>query len=195
MTQTRRTALLGLFSLPLLPHLQETEPMKVTRLIRAAYTRIGVTKFYDPAYVSIPYPNGDVPNNRGVCIDVIIRAYRIAFDFDFQVTIHEDMRANFNAYPTTWGLSRTDKNIDHRRVPNLETWLTRKGHARGDKNWQPGDIVTCRVGRNLPHTGIVTHRKGRDGNYTVIHNIGAGTREESILGQYQNERRFRFLPG
>lgn len=195
MTQTRRTALMGLFSLPLAPSLLQTEAGKASTLILAARARIGVTSLYDPAYVGITYPNGDVPNDRGVCIDVLIRAYRTAFDFDFQKAIHEDMRGNFSTYPTTWGLTRTDRNIDHRRVPNLETWLTRKGHAHADKDWQAGDIMTCRVGRNLPHTGIVTHRRGRDGRYTVIHNIGRGTREESILGQYQSERRFRFLPG
>lgn len=195
MTQTRRTAIMGMFSLPLLPSLHETEAAKAVRLILAARARIGVTRLYDPAYVAVAYPGGDVPNDRGVCIDVVIRAYRKAFDFDFQKAIHEDMRTNFNVYPSIWGLTRTDRNIDHRRVPNLETWLTRKGHERLNRNWQPGDIMTCRVGRNLPHTGIITHRKARDGTYTVIHNIGMGTREEPILGQFQNERRFRFLPG
>ena len=125
---------------------------------------------------------------------MIIRAYRDAFDFDLQKAMHEDMVAHFDAYPGIWGLTRPDKNIDHRRVPNIETFLKRGGFELPVGDWQPGDLISCRVGRNLPHIGIVSFRTSRNGAPLVIHNIGRGTREESVIGLYKNERRFRFLP-
>lgn len=192
---TRRAFAASLFAFPLsAPRTAEIAPPWPQRLIRAARTQIGVTRYYDPAYVGLAYPGGDVPEDRGVCIDVIIRAYRDAFDFDFQKAIHEDMSANFSGYPDRWGLRRPDRNIDHRRVPNMETWLSRRDHDRADQDWEPGDLVTCLVDSSLPHIAIVSDRRGWDDQYKVIHNIGIGTREESLLGRYNNERRFRFHP-
>lgn len=127
---------------------------------------------------------------------MIIRAYRDAFDYDLQQAIHEDMTANFSAYPKIWGLTRPDKNIDHRRVPNIETFLKRGEHELPTDQWKPGDLITCRIGGRLPHIGIVSTRYsgGRASTPYVIHNIGSGTREESVIGHYENQRRFRFFP-
>lgn len=191
---TRRASLIGFLSLPLATVESQASISRTTSLIAAARKQIGVTTLYDPAYVRLDYPGGDVPRDRGVCIDVIIRAYRDAFGFDFQEHIHRDMKSNFSAYPTIWGLTRTDRNIDHRRVPNLETWLARHGHELSDLSWQPGDLITCRVANTLPHIGIVGDRKPRRGNYRAIHNIGRGTLEDSRIWAYGQQRRFRFLP-
>jgi len=192
---TRRTALSGLIALPIIPAGLFEEISATTTLIAKTRAQVGVTTLYDPAYVRLDYPGGDVPRERGVCIDVIIRAYRDAFDYDFQQVIHEDMAANFAAYPKIWGLTRPDRNIDHRRVPNLETWLVRHGHEIDNTNWQPGDILTCRIGGNLPHLGITSDRKAPDGRLMAIHNIGAGTREDDRIWSSDRQRRFRFLPG
>lgn len=191
---TRRTTLASLFSVPLLPSAAPGSDTKAATLIVQARTQIGVTTLYDGAYVALDYPNGDVPRDRGVCIDVIIRAYRAAFAFDFQKHVHEDMAANFSAYPKRWGLTRTDRNIDHRRVPNVETWLRRRGHELPVGDWQPGDLMTCRVGGSLPHIGILSSRKDRRGRWKAIHNIGLGTLEDSRIWDYGEKRRFRFLP-
>lgn len=165
-----------------------------TRLVSAARQQVGVTIDYDPAYVRLPYPGGDVPRETGVCIDVIVRAYRDAFGFDFQQAIHEDMNADFAAYPASWGLSRPDRNIDHRRVPNLETWLERNAIELPADTWEPGDILTCRVDSSLPHVAIVSDRETQFGEPLVIHNIGLGAREERLIGRFAHERRFRFYP-
>lgn len=163
-------------------------------LIQSARTQIGVTTRYDPAYVRLEYPGGDIDRSKGVCTDVIIRAYRGAFDYDLQKAIHEDMRSNFSAYPKIWGLTRPDRNIDHRRVPNIERFLKRSGHESRADDWQAGDLITCRLPGNLPHIAIVSNQLGPDGLPKVIHNIGRGTREEPLIGLYSNERRFRFFP-
>lgn len=190
----RRTCLTSLLALPLLPSVASRSETRAASLIVSARKQIGVTLTYDAAYVSLDYPGGDVPEDRGVCIDVIIRAYREAFDFDFQEHIHKDMAANFSAYPKLWGLTRTDRNIDHRRVPNVETWLTRHSHELPASNWQPGDLITCRVGGTLPHIGILSSQKDRLGRWKAIHNIGLGTLEDSRIWNYGDQRRFRFLP-
>jgi len=194
MTIDRRTCLSSLFALPMLPHVSPSSHASPARLITAARKQIGVTTLYDPAYVALTYPGGDVPRDRGVCIDVIIRAYRDAFEFDFQEHVHKDMAANFSAYPKRWGLTRTDRNIDHRRVPNVETWLKRHGHELPATDWQPGNIMTCRVGGTLPHIGILSSRKDSMGRWKAIHNIGLGTLEDSRIWGYGDKRRFRFLP-
>lgn len=191
---TRRSTLASLFSFPLAPSMAARHESRAANLIVTARTQIGVTLHYDAAYVSLDYPGGDVPRERGVCIDVIIRAYREAFAFDFQKDVHEDMAANFSAYPKRWGLTRTDRNIDHRRVPNVETWLRRHGHEFPASDWQPGDLMTCRVGGTLPHIGILSSRKDRLGRWKAIHNIGLGTLEDSRIWSYGDKRRFRFLP-
>jgi uncharacterized protein YijF (DUF1287 family) len=195
MELTRRNALSGIFTIPLISNFSSGEIGRTAKLIANARAQVGVTTMYDPAYVKLDYPGGDVSRDRGVCIDVVIRAYRDSFEFDFQENIHLDMKTNFGLYPKTWGLTRTDRNIDHRRVPNMETWLQRHDHELPAKDWQPGDIITCRVGGRLPHIGILSNRRGRNGNLLAIHNIGLGTLEDSRIWDYGNRRRFRFLPG
>lgn len=140
-----------------------------------------------------------VPANIGVCTDVIIRSYRAAFGFDFQKAVHEDMKANFSAYPKNWGLRGTDRNIDHRRVPNLETYLTRQGASLGisrkPSDFKPGDIVSWRLaGTAIPHIGIVSDRKSMIGTPMIIHNVGSGPQEEDVLFLYNMNGHFRFIP-
>lgn len=155
-----------------------------SRLPELARCQIGVTVEYDSAYVGLAYPGGDVPEERGVCTDVVIRALRL-LDFDLQKEVHEDMKRNFAAYPKYWGLKRPDKNIDHRRVPNLQTFFKRRGWglpvSRDAADYKPGDLVTCLVGDSLPHIMIVSDRRNEEGIPLVIHNIGVGTEEEDCL--------------
>lgn len=144
---------------------------------------------YDPSYFSIPYPNGDVPKNKGVCTDVVIRAYRKT-GIDLQKEVHEDMKANFKLYPKLWGLKSTDKNIDHRRVPNLMTFFSRKGITKSITNngadYQPGDVVSWNLGNGLTHIGIVSPVKSKDNKrYLIVHNIGAGQVLEDCLFDFQ----------
>ncbi|KJS25319.1 MAG: hypothetical protein VR75_11455 [Hyphomonadaceae bacterium BRH_c29] len=184
-------------ALPLLPNtFGETSLPFATRLAKAARQQIGVTRSYDAAYVRLDYPMGDIDRASGVCTDVVIRAYRDAFDVDLQKLVHEDMKAAFSSYPTIWGLTRPDKNIDHRRVPNLERYFERHSGALmlppSLDGWQPGDLYTMRLGGRLPHIGIVSDRLTDAGHPYVIHNIGGGTQEEDILGLYDDERRYRF---
>ncbi len=157
------------------------------RISEAARARTHHRVVYDPAYVSLAYPGGDVPPDRGVCADVIVRALR-GVELDLQVLIHEDMRAAFAAYPRIWGLQRPDRNIDHRRVPNIETFLTRIGArlaaSAAPVDYQAGDIVAWNLrgdAGSLPHIGIVTDRIGASGWPMVVHNIGEGPREEDVL--------------
>ncbi len=157
-------------------------------LVTAARAQIGVTVRYVPSYQKLAYPNGDVPREQGVCVDVVIRAMRDAKRGDLQRLIHEDMKAHFDAYPKNWGLKTTDRNIDHRRVPNLQCFFKRKGWSspvtKKAADYQPGDFVTCMVAKRLPHIMIVSDRKAADGTPLVIHNIGAGTQEENCLFTY-----------
>lgn len=144
---------------------------------------------YDPAYKVIPYPNGDVAANKGVCSDVIIRAYR-KLGIDLQKEVHEDMVSNFGKYPKNWGLSRPDKNIDHRRVPNLMTFFARHGTVKpithNASDYQPGDIVCWNLGGGITHIGIVTHKKSPDGERPLmVHNIGGGQVLEDCLFSYK----------
>ena len=157
------------------------------KLVNEARQQIGVTVLYDPAYVQLRYPGGDVPEDRGVCTDVVIRALR-RLGLDLQQAVHEDMAAHFSAYPKIWGLKRPDKNIDHRRVPNLRTYFTRRGWAlpvtKNAKDYRPGDLVTCLVGGQLPHIFIVSDATTPTGEPLIIHNIGCGTEEEEGLFAY-----------
>ncbi|MBL7904037.1 MAG: DUF1287 domain-containing protein [Bacteroidales bacterium] len=150
---------------------------------------------YDPSYFRIGYPNGDVPSDKGVCTDVIIRAYR-KVGIDLQKEVHEDMKLNFSRYPAIWGLSRPDKNIDHRRVPNLMTFFERHGvtkpMSRNAADYQPGDIVCWNLGGGTTHIGIVVSRRSGDGKRPlIVHNIGAGQVMEdclfnfTIIGHYR----------
>lgn len=164
-------------------------------LIKAARKQIGVTTSYDPAYVSLAYPNGDLPIERGVCTDVVIRAMR-QNGIDLQKEVHEDMKRAFAVYPKTWGLKTTDKNIDHRRVPNLQKYFERKNFKRPlpdtAEAFQPGDLVTCLVAGKLPHIMIVSDQKGPSGHWKVIHNIGAGTQEEDCLMSHKLTGHYRW---
>ncbi len=159
------------------------------KIVKAAKARIGVTKHYDPAYVSLKYPGGDVENDRGVCVDVVIRSLRGAVKLDLQKAVHEDMQANFSKYPKIWGLKRTDRNIDHRRVPNLQRYFERRGWKieipDSLESLKPGDLVTCTVPPHLPHIMVVSDKKNADGIPLVIHNIGSGTQEEDRLGSFK----------
>ena len=161
------------------------------RLVEAANHRLTHTVRYDPAYVVLAYPGGDVPANTGVCTDEVIRAYR-TLGLDLQKLVHEDMKANFSAYPKLWGLKRPDKNIDHRRVPNLETYFRRRGaeitgSAKG--RFMPGDLVTWDLnGRGLWHIGMVV------ADDTFVHNIGAGPELTKGIGQWKVIGHFRYHP-
>ena len=133
---------------------------------------------YDPAYFTISYPNGDVPSNKGVCTDVVIRAYR-KLGIDLQKEVHEDMKLNFSKYPKNWNLSKPNTNIDHRRVPNLMVYFMRKGTVKSitknGNDYLPGDIVCWNLGGAITHIGLVVNKKSDDGtHYLVVHNIGAG---------------------
>ena len=166
------------------------------RVVAAARKQVGITLRYDPAYSVLAFPNGDVERAKGVCTDVVIRAFRDALGLDLQALINADMRANFTAYPKNWGLGRPDRNIDHRRVPNLATYWRRQGVSLpvtdNPADWRPGDIFTQMVGGRLPHTGIVSDRKDTTGIPLVLHNIGAGTREEDALFDHKLTGHFRW---
>jgi uncharacterized protein YijF (DUF1287 family) len=166
-------------------------------LVAAARAQIGVTTSYNPGYEKMGYPNGDVPAARGVCTDVVIRAYRKR-GIDLQALVHEDMGKAWEAYPKLWQLKARDSNIDHRRVPNLQTFLKRQGSAlavsRDGRDYQPGDIVTWRLPGNLPHIGMVSDQRSWTGVPMVIHNIGAGAREENSLFSYPVTGHYRWNP-
>jgi uncharacterized protein YijF (DUF1287 family) len=165
------------------------------KLVAAARAQVGVTLIYDSSYRRIAYPMGDVPLERGVCSDVVIRAFR-ATGVDLQEQVHRDMVRHFAAYPKAWGLSAPDANIDHRRVPNLATWFKRQGYAlpvgQDAAAYRPGDIVTWDLGSGTPHIGIISDRRSaEDGRPLVIHNIGWGAREEDALFAYRITGHFR----
>ena len=164
-------------------------------LVSAAREQIGKTIWYDPSYKVLDYPNGDISIERGVCTDVVIRAMRDAFGVDLQKKVHEDMTAHFSKYPARWGLTHPDSNIDHRRVPNLQTYFNRQGWdlavSQSPVTYKPGDIVTCLVPPRLPHIMIVSDRKNRCGVPYVIHNIGRGAREEDRLFTYEITGHYR----
>ncbi|MCA1613134.1 MAG: DUF1287 domain-containing protein [Acidobacteria bacterium] len=172
------------------------ESPALARLVAAAVERTNHSVTYDPAYFSIPYPGGDVPADKGVCTDEIIRSYR-ALGVDLQREVHEDMKANFAAYPRRFGLTKTDPNIDHRRVPNLMTFFERKGRplpVTDDPNdYRPGDIVTWELNGGLTHIGIVTDApSATPGRYLVMHNIGAGPRLDDALFAWRITGHYRY---
>ena len=169
-------------------------------LAKAAAERTQQRIIYDGRYFAIDYPNGDVPPNIGVCTDVVIRSYR-ALGIDLQQLVHEDMQANFQHYPAKriWGQNKPDSNIDHRRVPNLETFFARHGQrlktTMKPTDYLPGDIVSWRLpGSNLPHIGIISANTSDDGTPLVIHNIGEGPKLENVLFAYSLAGHFRFQP-
>lgn len=169
-------------------------------LVNAANERTAHTVRYDGAYHRIAYPNGDVPANIGVCTDVIIRSYR-TLGIDLQQLVHEDMRDNFSSYPSTriWGLTKPDSNIDHRRVPNLQTFFKRHGTVLAITNdadsYKAGDIVTWMLPGNLPHIGIVVNELAADNKTPlIVHNIGAGPQREDVLFSYKITGHYRYKP-
>ena len=183
----------------LLPALVRADSF-LNRLVKAAIERTKHEVRYDGSYFVISYPDGDVPNDRGVCTDVVIRAYR-ALGVDLQQLVHEDMQHHFDAYPSKriWGLTEPDPNIDHRRVPNLQLFFKRNGielrPSEDPSDYKPGDIVTWMLPGNLPHIGIVTDRKA-DGSGTplVVHNIGEGPKLEDVLFYFKITGHYRYEP-
>jgi uncharacterized protein YijF (DUF1287 family) len=169
-------------------------------LVEAALQRTEHDVTYDGQYIKIGYPNGDVPANIGVCTDVVIRSYR-ALGIDLQQKVHEDMKAHFSKYPSKriWGLSRTDTNIDHRRVPNLQVFFERLGESLpitdNKDDYKPGDLVTWRLPNNAPHIGIVTDQTGWvTGNPKVVHNIGLGPKLDDMLFLFEITGHYRYAP-
>lgn len=167
-------------------------------LANAAKQQIGVTLHYDSGYRRLSYPGGDLPMDRGVCTDVIIRAYR-TFGIDLQVLVHQDMVSNWNTYPNPWRAKGPDRSIDHRRVPNLVRFFSRFGktlpNISNAGSYLPGDIVTWTLPGGLPHIGIVGDVTGNSGAPMVIHNIGNGTKMEDILFSYKVKGHYRCPPG
>jgi uncharacterized protein YijF (DUF1287 family) len=168
-------------------------------LVAAARAQVGITTIYDPAFIKLAYPGGDLPRERGVCTDVIVRAYRDAFGIDLQQLVHADMLASFASYPPVWGLRVPDPSIDHRRVLNLKVFFGRKGRllpiSRSPVDYAPGDLVTQELPGGLQHIAIVSDARSQDGTRPlVIHNIGQGTRIEDTLFAYRITGHFRFGP-
>ena len=165
------------------------------KLSNAAISIIDENVVYTPDYVSLKYPNGDVPAKTGVCSDVVIRAYR-KLGIDLQKEVHEDMKANFSKYPTKWGLKKTDTNIDHRRVPNLEVFFERKGKklevSDNPNDYKTGEIVTWMINGKLPHIGIITHKKSTEGNPMIVHNVGGGQVAEDCLFSWEIVGHFKY---
>ncbi|MCC5944691.1 MAG: DUF1287 domain-containing protein [Bernardetiaceae bacterium] len=175
-------------------HLALSQQDFYVRLSEAALELTQDKVRYDPAYYSIPYPAGDVPADRGVCTDVVIRAYR-KLGIDLQKEVHEDMRANFSIYPQNWGAKRTDTNIDHRRVPNLMKFFERKGKvlaiSKNGKDYQAGDIVCWRLNSGLLHIGIVIDKKTGDRPW-IVHNIGSGQVAEDMIFEHKIIGHYRY---
>jgi uncharacterized protein YijF (DUF1287 family) len=190
---------------PLKPPEQQTEtralapnsPPGLKLLVDGATDQIGKTTSYDPSYQKLEYPNGDVPIETGVCSDVIVRAFRNG-GVDLQKDVHEDMKSNFAAYPTRWGMKGPDTNIDHRRVPNLRTYFTRKGKSLATEGsseaFLPGDIITWDLGLGTDHIGLVSNVWYKPSQrYLIIHNIGAGTRMEDVLFAWKITGHYRYF--
>lgn len=190
---------------PLKPPEQQTETRALPEnsspnlklAIDGAVEQIGKTTSYDPSYQKIEYPNGDVPIETGVCSDVIVRAFRKG-GIDLQKDVHEDMKDNFSSYPTRWGLKATDANIDHRRVPNLQTYFTREGKSlstgASSETFLPGDIVTWDLGGGVDHVGLVVNVWSKPSQrYLIVHNIGAGTRMEDVLFAWKITGHYRYF--
>lgn len=169
----------------------------IRQVIEAAVEQTGYTFSYDPSYRKIAYPNGDVPPDTGVCSDVVVRAFR-KVGVDLQKEVHEDMKRNFAAYPKKWGLTRPDTNIDHRRVPNLQTYFKRMKKSlpisSSAKDYRPGDVVAWDLGGGVTHIGIVTDKKiGQSENFAIVHNIGSGAKLEDVLFAWRVIGHYRYF--
>jgi uncharacterized protein YijF (DUF1287 family) len=164
-------------------------------LANVAKSQIGVTRYYDSRYQILTYPGGDVPLDRGVCTDVVIRAYR-KFGVDLQVLVHQDMTNAWKEYPNTWRMKSPDKNIDHRRVPNLATFFKRHGQSlpvsNDQKAFLPGDIVTWQLSPSVSHIGLVSNERSKTGTPLIIHNIGWGTMLEDRLFDFKITGHYRY---
>lgn len=179
-----------------LPSVASAQDRFYLRLAEAALKLTAQQVTYDPSYTLISYPNGDVAPDKGVCTDVVIRAYR-QLNIDLQKEVHQDMRMHFSTYPARWGLRKPDTNIDHRRVPNLMNFFSRKGTVLPVTNnpldYRPGDIVCWNLGGGITHIGLVSARKSSDGRrYLIVHNIGAGQVLEDCLFSYKIIGHFRY---
>lgn len=180
------------------PQIAEIVSPEIKKLFESAAEQLNLTKNYDPAYRVIAYPNGDVPGETGVCTDVVIRAFRKA-GVDLQKEVHEDMSRAFAVYPKKWGLTKPDTNIDHRRVPNLQTFFKRKGKSlpitQEAKNYRPGDVVSWDLdGKGMTHIGLISNlRNGQTGRYLIIHNIGGGAKAEDVLFDWKITGHFRYF--
>lgn len=167
------------------------------KLVHAALDRTHHTVAYTPDYVQLDYPNGDVPPNTGVCTDEVIRSYR-ALGHDLQKLVHEDMKRAFSAYPKAWGLKAPDKNIDHRRVPNLQTFFKRKGASlpvtQNATDYKPGDLITCTVAGKLPHIALVVPAPDGGERPWIVHNIGQGPQCEDRLFEFLLTGHYRWHP-
>lgn len=167
------------------------------KLAKAAIELTQQEVSYDPSYFPIDYPNGDVPADKGVCTDVVIRAYR-KIGIDLQKEVHEDMKAHFSEYPNIWGLKKTDTNIDHRRVPNLMTFFKRKGAkkpiTKEAKDYLPGDVVCWNLGGAITHIGIVVNKTSKNGKRNlIVHNIGSGQVLEDCLFDFNIIGHYRYM--
>jgi uncharacterized protein len=169
------------------------------RLSAAAIERTHHVVRYDPAYVRIPYPDGDVPADTGVCTDEVIRSYR-ALGIDLQKEVHEDIVHNVSAYPLRAHAvsAKPDTNIDHRRVPNLMVFFRREGEplpiTTRAEDYSPGDIVAWDLGGGVLHIGIVVDQSAaRSGRYMIVHNIGAGPRLEDVLFDWKIVGHYRYF--
>lgn len=180
------------------PKLTEIDNDSIKKVLESAVEQTSITKGYDPAYVVLPYPNGDVPIETGVCSDVVIRGFRKA-GVDLQKEVHEDMSKNFSSYPKKWSLKKADSNIDHRRVPNLQTYFTRQGKSLPitDKaeNYKPGDVVAWDLdGKGMTHIGVVSNIWSESSKrYLIIHNIGGGTQAEDRLFDWKVIGHYRYF--
>ncbi len=182
---------------PILKPLPANAPAQLKQLVDAAVAQAGVTTGYDPSYVKIDYPNGDVAIETGVCSDVIVRAFR-KVGVDLQKELHEDMQASRSAYPTKWGAGAVDSNIDHRRVLNLMTYFDRRGKSlavtSNRDDYLPGDVVAWDLGGGMDHIGLVTNLWSEsEQRCLIVHNIGAGTRVEDVLFNWKIAGHYRFF--
>lgn len=180
------------------PPRNEIASPEIRKVLESAQEQIRTTREYTQQYFVIPYPNGDVPPETGACTDVIIRSFRKS-GVDLQKEVHEDMGVNFSAYPKKWGLTRTDSNIDHRRVPNLQTFFTRKGKSlpitNDSPNYKPGDVVTWDLdGKGMTHIGLVSNVwNEQTKRFSIIHNIGGGVNLEDRLFEWKVTGHYRYF--
>ncbi len=180
------------------PKLSEIESDEIRQVLKSANEQTKITTGYTQKYFTIEYPMGDVPKETGACTDVVIRSFRAA-GVDLQKEVHEDMRENFSKYPTKWGLTKPDTNIDHRRVPNLQTFFTRRGKSLeiSDQGsaFKPGDVVSWDLnGKGVTHIGVISNIwNEKEKRYLIIHNIGGGTRLEDRLFDWEITGHYRFF--